>query len=822
MKNRLLCLATILATTLIAHARTTESLHGSWEFVKSDCKATSAYQADSSLQWQPVTLPHTWNAKDAQSGGKYYQGKGCYRRKITIASDQKDQRFFLRFEGVGQVADVYVNGLHVGTHRGAYAAFCFEISKALKFGQENTLFVRADNSVRNDIIPINNNLFTVFGGIYRPVSMIVTDGINITPTDYASPGIYIRQKEVSKKEAKITVKSKLTNVHAKGQSVLLKTTVKTKEGNVVAKASKEVSLRSTVMTTFEQDLTITNPILWHARRNPYLYQVTVEISQKGKILDRVHQSMGLRFFRMDADKGFILNDEPYRLYGVCRHQDRKDQGSALTAEQHLADCKLMYEMGCTSLRLAHYQQAEDMYANSDKLGFVIWAEVPFVNQFSGKEGANAKLQMLELIRQNYNHASIFIWGLHNEVYAKHDMEFPVLLTKELHNLAKSEDPDRFTVSTSGFGSLTRSMDCHADLMGSNRYFGWYYGKSKEIGAWADNTRKVKPANPVCVAEYGCGGNLAHQKYHPSQPAAAAAFFPEQYQALQHEIQWGELESRPFIWSAYIWNMFDFNVAGWNRGGIKGLNHKGLVTYDRKQKKDAFYFYKANWSDEPVLHLSSKRLKEVGEENIEIKAYSNCKKVTLKLNGKTLSTVAPNNVHVFKWSDITLKKGSNTIEVLGKNKKDLRDQWILVYNPNLKLEEKKKRHKLLKKSFDLAKASEEDQGNIAEYSADGNPKTHWSAMNSGAWLRLDLHKQQKLESVSIQWMKGAQRRYKFTIAYSTDGNSWIEVFKGSSSGETDKPESFKLTQAVNTRYLKITGYGSNVTQWTNISEVLLPE
>ncbi|NWK54467.1 discoidin domain-containing protein [Verrucomicrobiaceae bacterium N1E253] len=808
----------------IAHARETQSINDDWEFIRSNCETKDAFASSSGgLKWESVTLPHTWNSKDAQSGGQYYKGVGCYRKLITIPASHKGKRVFLRFEGVGQVADVYVNGLHVGHHKGAYAAFCFEITKALKFGEANQVFVRADNTIRKDIIPINHNLFTVFGGIYRPVSMIVTDPINISPTDYASPGVYIRQKHVSKKQAQIQVKSKLTNAHPDGQEVTVKTTVIDKDGREVSRASKSVDLRSTTLTAVDQVMTIENPTLWHGRRNPYLYQVKVDLIQNEKVIDQVIQPLGLRFFRMDAEQGFILNGEPYRLYGVCRHQEWKDDGSALSADQHRIDSELMYEMGCTSLRLAHYQQADDMYAHGDRLGFVIWAEIPFVNTWNGAEGDNAKQQMLELIRQNYNHPSICIWGLHNEVYAKHDNQFPVLLTKDLHNLAKSEDPDRFTVSTSGFGSLTRFMDCHADLMGSNRYFGWYYGKSDEIGAWADGTRKVRPDNPVCVAEYGCGGNIAHQKYKPKQPAAAGDFFPEQYQSLQHEIQWRQMQPRPFIWGAYIWNMFDFNVAGWSRGGIKGLNHKGLISYDRKQKKDAFFFYKANWSEEPVLHLSGKRLGVIGEKTMEIKAYSNCEKVELHLNGKRISSIPGDDVKVFLWSDMQLKPGENTIEVTASYKgKKLQDLCKLVYDPELKAREAAKKRELLVADFDVALASEEDQNNIAQYAADGNLKTHWSARTKGSWLRLDLNKQRNLDGLSIQWFKGDQRKYQFSIAYSTDGNSWIEVFDGKSSGQSKGPEYFAFTESVKTRYIRIKGQGSNVTEWTNIVEVQLPE
>ncbi len=807
----------------ISHAdvKRKEAFNDKWEFVKTDCKVSEAFK-NSSAKWQSVSVPHTWNDKDAQSGGKYYAGIGCYRKILTIPAEQKDKRFFLRFEGVGQVADVYVNGLHVGNHKGAYSAFCFEITDAVKVGEKNEVLVKADNSLRPDIIPVNHNLFMVFGGIYRPVALITTDKVNITPTDYASSGVYIKQEKVSKESARILVTSKLTNSHEEGQEITLKTVVRDRDGKTVAEASKEVMVKSIVETAFEQELTVQNPILWHGRRNPYLYSVTVELIQNGKTLDSVTQPLGLRFFRMDRDKGFILNGEEYRLYGVCRHQERKDYGSALSREQHQLDCDLMYEMGCTSLRLAHYQQSDDMYEIGDKMGFVIWAEIPFVNTWKSTEGDNAKLQMLEMVRQNYNHPSIVMWGLHNEVYARNSMQFPVQLTKELHNLAKSEDPDRFTVSASGFGSKRRYMDCHADLMGCNRYFGWYYGKSEDMGTWADNIRKVRPENPVCVSEYGCGGNVAHQDANPKQPAAAGQIFPEQYHSIQHEIQWEQLKPRPFIWGAYIWNMFDFVVPGWNRGGIKGLNHKGLITYDRKEKKDAFYFYKANWSEEPVLHLTGKRLKVHGLGKIEIKAYSNCEDVKLTVNGKVIKNGTVNSVNVYKWDNVKLVNGDNFVKITGThNGIKLKDSCTFTFDADKRAGELAARKKLLTDQFDVAMASEEDKGHLAEHAADGDKSTIWSAANPGAWLRLDLNKQQKLNSLYIHWSKGNQRKYKFTISYSTDGNSWIEVYNGQSSGKVDGPEKFSFPE-VETRYIRIVGMGSNATEWTNIVDVKIPE
>jgi len=675
--NHLLLLAFISLPVLAQRIQV--PINDNWDFVKWDMPELKNNETPN---WQRVSVPHTWNALDAQSGNGMYQGYGWYRRSLDVPEEWKDRRIFVRFEGVGTVADIYVNGAPAGQHKGAYSAFCFDITPAIKFGKQNEIRVRADNRARPDIIPVNHYLFAVFGGIYRPVSIIVTPSVHITPTDYASPGVYIRQGRVDSAEANIEVTTKLANKNQTPSDLTLMTEVKDKQDKVVASTRTKVQVRPSGVQPFKHNLTIQKPRLWRAKKDPYLYTLTVSLKDGDKTIDSVNQPLGLRSFSIDEKRGFLLNGESYPLRGVCRHQERENLGSALTEANHQEDLDMMMEIGASSLRLAHYQQAEYIYSACDRMGFLVWAEIPFVNTWTGQEGENAKQQLLELIRQNYNHPSIFTWGLHNEVYAKDETEFPVRLTKELHDLAKTEDPDRPTVAVTGYGDLEKPMNHHADLQGHNRYYGWYEGKADGITAWIERT-KTRPGTLISLSEYGSEGNPRQQSEddkvqgHPVN----GRFYPESYQSRVHEIHLAAIENAPHLWGTYVWNMFDFTCPFWNRGDVPGRNQKGLVSYDRLIKKDAFYLYKAAWSNEPVLYLADKRLTTRHNPKQTIHVYSNLDSCELTLNGDKLGQgrKAGAKVH-FTW-DITLVQGENQVIVKGtKNGKPFEDKATITHTP----------------------------------------------------------------------------------------------------------------------------------------------
>lgn len=645
-------------------ARNIISFNTDWTFKKTN--DTSASKND----WQQVTIPHTWNATDMQLTKNFYEGEGQYKKQFTFGNDLKDKRLFLRFEGVGEVAQVYVNDKLVGTHKGAYSAFCIDITYAVQLGKTNTILVKANNKTRKDVIPVNHFLFGVYGGIYRPVSLIVTNKINITTTDFASPGIYISQKNVSKNSADVSIAVKVENTSAQAEDIVINSTIYDQGGKRVLEKITKNYVSTQGRQQFTQDLTINNPTLWDGFNNPYLYKVITQLIKNNVVIDEVTQPLGLRKFELVAGKGMLLNDKPYTMHGVCRHQDRWTYGSALSNEQHKEDLEIIKEIGATTIRFAHYQQAEYLYSQCDSMGFVIWAEIPFVNTSTGEEGDNAKQQLEELIKQNYNHPSIYVWGLHNEVYGKTPADFPAVLTRELNDLAKTIDPYRYTVAVSGYGEMDKPTNLNADIQGMNRYYGWYEGKIGDLEKWANGLEKNYPNNLVMLSEYGADANVLQQQEQATLKDSwnyTSPLYPENFATKTHEMQWPIIAKNPIIAASYVWNMFDFATPMWNRGSMPARNMKGLVTFDRKLKKDSFYWYKANWSTEPVLYLTERRTIDRVNAITPVTVYSNLGEPTLYVNGKKI-VAKPNVLDVpvhYVFDAVTLKKGKNTLKVVVK-------------------------------------------------------------------------------------------------------------------------------------------------------------
>ncbi|AHF14365.1 beta-galactosidase [Niabella soli DSM 19437] len=658
------------------------SFNDDWEFKK----GPGNFGKDTSYlnqEWEKITVPHTYNRTDMQLDKNFYTGDAFYKKKFLIGNALKGKRIFLRFEGVGSVATVYINGRYLTEHKGSFAAFSFEITHSVKYGQENIILVKANNAPRKDVIPVNNFLFPLYGGIYRPVAMIITNPVNITVTDYASPGIYITQKNVSAKSAAVNVKAKLENRERTIQYVIMQTLVKDAGGKEVLRTRKEIAVSPQGTTYAEQSFSMTNPHLWNGIKDPYLYTLTTSLIQNGKETDAVTQPLGLRHFELKAGEGMYLNGVKYPMHGVTRHQDRWQYGNALTHGQHVEDMNIIKEIGATTIRLAHYQQAEDMYALGDKMGFLIWAEIPFVNTTSFEETENARQQMTELVRQNMNHPSIYIWGLHNEVYAKTPDEHVPVLTRELNDIAKTNDPDRYTVSVSGYGEMNRPANLAADVQGMNRYYGWYEGKIGDLEGWAKGLEKNYPDYKVMLSEYGADGNMDQSSEQLPDPSkinpVSGQFFPENYQTETHIQQWAIIEKHPYILASYLWNTFEFAVPMWNRGGVNARNLKGLVSFDRKRKKDAFYWYKANWNPEPMIYLANRRDSIRTHEHTKVQVFSNLDHVTLTVNGATVKGTNGVNKRHWVFEPVILKKGMNKIVATGvSNGKTLRDEmeWTL--------------------------------------------------------------------------------------------------------------------------------------------------
>lgn len=680
-KNKLILTLIGVFISFASYSQRVEiSFNDGWAFKKTEATANQA--------WEKVKIPHTWNATDMQNTKDFYEGEGQYQKQVTWSNEYRDKRLFLRFEGVGQVADVFVNDKLVGTHKGGYSAFCFEITYAIQFDKPNTILVKANNKARKDIIPINHFLFGIYGGIYRPVSLIVTPKINISTTDYASSGVYISQKEVSAAKASISIAAKLENVDKLAQQIIFRTTIFDKNGKLVAEKSTNQLLSTQGRQQVINDLEIDKPHLWQGQEDPYLYKVSTQILVNGKVWDEVMQPLGIRKFELIAGKGMFLNGKAFAMQGVCRHQDWLGMGSALTNQEHDQDLSIIEEMGATTIRFAHYQQSSHIYSKCDSMGFAVWAEIPFVNAYSGLEGENAKQQLEELIKQNYNHPSIYVWGLHNEVYGKSPADFPAVLTQQLNDLAKTLDPYRYTVAVSGYGEMERPTNLKADIQGMNRYYGWYEGKIGDLAKWASGLALKYPDNLVMLSEYGADANILQQQEQATLKESwnyTLPQYPENFATKTHEIQWPIIKQNPIILASYVWNTFDFATPMWNRGSMPARNMKGLVSFDRKVKKDGFYWYKANWSKNPVVYITERRTTTRKIPVTPVTVYSNRGIPVLYLNGKKIQET-PQTVDVpvhFVFKNIVLKKGKNTIKVqVNDGHTTITDTVTWNYNPQV--------------------------------------------------------------------------------------------------------------------------------------------
>lgn len=675
-------LACLLGSICKAEAREVTPFNNGWEFKKgpfpTDAMQTAArWNAD----WEQVNVPHTWNADDMQKKtNSFYAGVAYYRKHYVFPESLEGKRLFLRFEGVGACAEVYVNGYLVGTHKGAYSAFVCEIGSQVRLGEENEIVVKADNAARPDVIPVNHALFGVYGGIYRPVWLIVTEPCNIVVNDCASPGVYITQKNVSKQSADVSVRVKLDNATLAPAALELENAIYTREGKLVKVHRQSFELTPQGVQNYVSDFKISHPHLWQGREDPYLYKVVSRLKQDGQVIDEVIQPLGLRKYEAVAGKGFFLNGKKYPMYGVTRHQDWWGMGSALTNRDHDFDLEQIMEVGATTVRFAHYQQSDYIYSRCDTLGLIIWAEIPFVNRVTGQEWDNVHQQMRELIRQSFNHPSIYVWGIHNEVYHPHG--YTAALTQSVHDLCKLEDPDRYTVAVNGYGHAEHPVNGNTDIQGMNRYFGWYEKKIQDIKPWIEKMEKEYPWQRLMLTEYGADANIEHQTELLGDALNwGSDFYPETFQTKTHEYQWGVISQHPYILASYLWNMFDFAVPQWKRGGVDARNMKGLITFDRKIRKDAFYWYKANWSKEPVLYLTQRRNTERERRETSVTVYSNLGTPRVFLNGRELDGVRKGYTDVhYIFDQVTLAEGRNVLRaVIVSDGKEYTDEIVWNYN-----------------------------------------------------------------------------------------------------------------------------------------------
>ena len=641
--------------------RTIVSLNPNWSFLKD----TKEVPAQLNPDWEVVSLPHTWNAIDGQDGGNdYFRGTCCYAKTITKADLPEADRYYLEIRGAASSADVYLDGKHMAHHDGGFSTWRVDLTAELK--EESLLSVLVDNAPNNFVYPQVAD-FTFYGGLYRNVNLICVSESHFDLDYYGTPGIKVTPV-MDAADARVAVEVYITN-RKEGQSV--RYSLLNKDGKIIG----------TYEGGANANFRIQNAHLWNGRKDPYLYSMKAELLENGQVLDTISTRFGCRSYVIDPEKGFILNGESYPLRGVARHQDRWQLGNALLPEHHKEDIDLILEGGFTTIRLAHYQHDQYFYDLCDETGLVIWAEIPYISNHMPTGRENTVSQMTELIVQNYNHPSIVVWGLSNEITiggAKDPdlIENHRILNDLCHKLDATRPTTMAAVSMCG---MDEEIVHISDVLSYNHYFGWYGGETDMNGPWFDKFHEKYPNRPIGISEYGAEA----LNWHNSDPQQGD--YTEEYQAYYHEELIKQLFTRPYIWATHCWNMFDFGADARSEGGEMGQNHKGLITIDRKYKKDAFYAYKAWLSDEPFVHITGKRYIDRVEDVTRVTVYSNLPKVELFANGESLGVQEAED-HFFRFEVPNI--GETKLEAVAG---DCRDESVIrkvaEFNQEYRLQEK---------------------------------------------------------------------------------------------------------------------------------------
>ena len=638
------------------------NINRKWAFTK---QATSV-PSELPMNWDWVNLPHSWNAIDGQDGDSdFYRGTCYYVKKLLKADLPETDKYYLEIKGANSSADVYVNGKVLAHHDGGYSTWRVDITNHLQ--HENLIVIAVDNAPNDKVYPQFAD-FTFYGGLYRDVNIVCVNDSHFELMYHGGPGLKITPV-VNGENADVEIETWLTNAKA-GQQI--KYAVKDAEGNVVCEK---------VTSDTKVSFTIENVHLWHGRKDPYLYTAELQLVDGDKVLDNISSRFGCRSYVIDPENGFILNGEEYPLRGVSRHQDRWGFGNALLPEHHEEDIELIMEVGATTIRLAHYQHDQYFYDLCDEKGLVIWAEIPYISKHMATGRENTISQMKELVIQNYNHPSIVVWGLSNEITMQGDSD-PDLLENHniLNDLVHELDKTRKTVIAAvSMCDIDSPYIQIPDCVSYNHYFGWYGGDTSMNGPWFDNFHAKFPQIPIGCSEYGCEA----LNWHTSNPQQGD--YTEEYQAYYHEELIKQLFSRKYMWATHVWNMFDFGADSRNEGGENGQNHKGLVTFDRKYKKDSFYAYKAWLSDEKFVHLCGKRYVDRVEDVTKVTVYSNLPEVELFANGKSLGKKsAPDH---FFYFDVPNVGETELVAVAGEFKDISKIRKVAEFNNAYRLVEK---------------------------------------------------------------------------------------------------------------------------------------
>ncbi|UCE17239.1 MAG: glycoside hydrolase family 2 protein [Gemmatimonadota bacterium] len=653
--------------------RTIEKINSDWKFHKGDIEKGFHIVLDDT-QWEPVDIPHTWNAQDPYDHRdvddglditvSYYRGPSWYRKSIRFDNNDRSNRISLVFEGANKVAEVWMNETKVGTHIGGCSGFEFDITSYVRFGEENLIAVRVDNSYHYDIPPQSAD-YTMYGGIYRDVYVVKTASVYLGHSLISTPS-------VTHDAAKVKIEVPVTNKRGVEFRGDLEISLLNPVGTVIQETLKEVRISKGSPRDIRIEMNeIEKPQFW-SPDTPHLYTVRIRLREKDEIIDEISERFGLRWFRFDPNDGFFLNGEYMRLKGVNRHQDRAGYGNAVPNHLHTEDMHFIKSMGANFVRLAHYQQDQAVLYACDSLGLLVWEEIPVVRSV-GKEkfSQNAKNMLREMITQHSNHPCIIIWGLMNEVMRDQrdeELHWAVDLCRELNTIAKDLDPSRYTAQAQ-FKDRGTDVLTITDITGFNKYYGWYSDTFDKLGPYLDEQKELFPDKVFIISEYGAGSDRGYHVENPTAPD-----FTENWQLKLHQSYWKQITERRYIAGSAVWNMFDF--GSWEKGGtIPHINQKGLMSFDRKPK-DIFYFYQSLWTEDPMVYIVShtwrKRYGTKGQTK-DVEVFSNCDQVELYVNGASvgLKTSRP-----YLW-DVNFSKGVNHIKAVGKKEDSIVEDEISI-------------------------------------------------------------------------------------------------------------------------------------------------
>lgn len=646
--------------------RQVKTINEQWYFSKETQTVPTSLPSD----WEQLNLPHTWNGTDGQDGGNdYYRGTCYYAKNLPGELFTNHSVNYLQFDGANSSATVYWNGKELVTHHGGYSTFRVKLEEIL---DDNLLVVAVDNSANDFVYPQNAD-FTFYGGIYRDVKIVGVEENHFDLDFWGAPGIKVTPV-VDGDNAKVEVETFLTGSGEVWIAIY-------DDKNQLVDEVK-ASVDGNTATAY---FTIEHAHLWNGRKDPYLYTAKAVLNAGGEAVDEGSTRFGCRSFTFDPEKGFILNGNPYPLRGVSRHQDWPGIGNALTLEHHKTDIGYILEMGANTIRLAHYQHSQDFYDLCDEAGLVLWAEIPYISQHMPNGLDNTVTQMKELIYQNYNHPSIVVWGLSNEI-TMGGAKDPSLLKNHhiLNDLVHELDKTRkTTMAVVTMCDKDEEIVHISDVVSYNHYFGWYGGNVNMYGPWFDEFHKKYPNTPIGISEYGCEA----LNWHSSKPVQGD--YTEEYQAYYHEELIKMINERPYLWATHVWNMFDFAADARAEGGENGMNHKGLMTFDRKYKKDAFYAYKAWLSDEPFVHICGKRYIDRVEDVTKVTVYTNQPEIELFANGESIGKQQKGKYPFFYFevknegeTKLTAKAGECTDESVMKKVDTFNEDYRLKEEGNV--------------------------------------------------------------------------------------------------------------------------------------------